>query len=182
VAKELEELRAFRLKLDVEADPSFKKFDEQVTANVESIYSKLRAAGVGEESIKKIQELGGPGEVDWDSLSSKLNPQLKRYIDGKLFENEDLVEKKKQAIEAAKKNAGEFLKTREQELGKSTEANRKATETEINGMLPQMPWLKEREITANAKPEEKASAESHNKLISEIRENMKRLSMTIARS
>jgi hypothetical protein len=127
--KELEELRKFRQQMDVEADPTFKEYDTKSASNLEAIYSKLTDNKFNKDAIDKIKELGGPANVDWDKLAAdgRITPGLKRFIDGKLFENDDLVEKKKQAIDAAKKNAAEFLKKREEETVRSADSS--ATET-----------------------------------------------------
>lgn len=163
--KELSELREFRQKLDVEAHPSFKSWDAQITQNTESIYAKLKAAGVAEASIKKIQELGGPSEVDWEPLAAKLPSQLKRYIEGKIYENEDLGEKKRVAMEDAKRNASEFLRTQSQS---QTTAARK----EYESFLPRLKWFNEQSVAPTATPEEKAAAETHNKFVKETRQLM----------
>lgn len=160
--KELKDLRDFRLKFDVEADPSFKEWDTKVKANDELIYARLKTAGIDENSIKKIQELGGPSEVNWDSIKDKIPESLMRYIETKLFENEDLGTKKKAAIEVAKQNASEFVKTRQEDIYKQTEGRAKATKEQFDAMLPKFDWLKDKTVPANAKPEEKAAIEAGN--------------------
>src|SRR6185503_8432341 len=55
---ELKELRSFRSKLDVEADPEFKTFDKTIADNTESIYARLKADGFTDEHIAKIKALG----------------------------------------------------------------------------------------------------------------------------
>lgn len=154
-AQELEELRAFRAKLDVEADPKFKEWDAKVAENVQSIYSKLKTAGLEEAVIKKIEAMGGPSEVEWDNLTDKLPPQVKRYIEGKLFENEDLLERKKKAVDAAKSTATDYIKTK-------TTASRSAVEAKVAELSPNIPWL-----------QDKAGDEAHNKRAAGIRATMK---------
>ena len=154
-AKELEELRAFRAKLDVEADPKFKEWDNKVSANVELIYSKLKTVGVEDAVIEKIKVMGGPSEVEWDVLTDKMPAQAKRYIEGKLFENEDLIEQKKKAVEAIKATASEYIKT------KQTGA-RAAVEAKVNELTPRIDWL-----------QEKPGDDAHNKRAAEIKATMK---------
>lgn len=165
---ELKELREFRLKFDAEADPSFRKWDEAVKSNDELIYSKLRGAGVNEESLKKIAELGGPNQVDWESVSEKFSPQLRRYIETKVFENEDLVEKKKAAIEAAKKNVSEFIRTRQEQIFQNTEGRQKAMEKEFNELKPNLEWMQEIKVPATATEADKAKAERNNKIVARV--------------
>lgn len=168
VEKELEELRAFRLKFDVEADPQFNKFDQTVKENEELIYARMKAAGIDENSIKRIKELGGPEQVDWDAIKEKIPAPLMRYIEAKIFENGDLSEKKRQAIEAAKKNASEFVKTRQEEIVNQTTGRAQATKAAFDAMLPKFDWLKEKPIPVTAKPEEKAAIESANSLTKKV--------------
>lgn len=169
IEKELKELRSFREKLDVEAHPSFKTWDVSIAKNVDSIYAKLRAANVQEESIKKIKELGGPSEVDWEPLQEKIPAPIRRYIEGKLFENEDFAEKKRQAIDEAKKNSAEFLRTRSEEFsGKESKFTEEAKK-EYAALTPELKWMTEKTAPATATPEEKAAAETHNKFVKDTR-------------
>ena len=173
VEKELIELREFRQKLDVEADPSFREFDSKITSNDELIYAKLKQAGVDDAGIDKIKKFGGPKELDLESLGDKLPAPIRRYIEGKVFENEDLAAKKDQAIAQAKKNAGEFLKAREEATQTSAASRQKAVETQITEMRPQLAWLQPKDIPANAKPEEKAALQAHNAFVAKIEGDLK---------
>lgn len=169
--KEVEELRAFRQKMDVEADPAFKDYDAKVKNNIDSIYSRLEANGFDKAAIERVKELGGPAGVNWDGLTGKISSTLKRYIEGKLFENEDLAEKKKSAIETAKKNANEYLQGRESAMAKRdddlvTEANKTWSEE----ILPKMAWLKVADVE---KEKDKDQAVAHNKLVEQINGDIK---------
>lgn len=173
--KELEELRDFRRQMDVEADPSFKEFDSKSTANTEAMFSKLAAAGFDKDAIQKVKEIG-LANVDWDKLlaDGKINSGLKRFIDGKLFENDDLVEKKKQAIAEAKKNAEKFLAERAKNDTRTDDAF--ATETNkqwSEAIAPKIDWLKEHTITDKTPAAEKEIAQAHNKLVKEIQADIK---------
>lgn len=173
--KELEELRNFRRQMDVEADPTFKSYDASIASNEEALYSKLAANNFGKDAIEQVKKMGA-ANVDWDKLAAdgKISSSLKRFIDGKLFENDDLVEKKKQAIETAKKNAAEFLKKREAEVVKSADE----VATEVNKewsteLLPKMDWFHTEKIDDKMTPEKKAVAEAHNKLVAEVEQDVK---------
>lgn len=169
IEKELKELRSFREKLDVEAHPSFKTWDVSIAKNVDSIYAKLRAANVQEESIKKIKELGGPSEVDWEPLQEKIPAPIRRYIEGKLFENEDFAEKKRQAIDEAKKNTSEFLRTRSEEFSGKASKFTEDAKKEYAALTPELKWFSEKTAEAKATPEEKAATDSHNKFVKDTR-------------
>lgn len=160
---ELEELRTFRLQMDVEADPAWKEFNSQIEQNDELIYRKLRDSGASEEQLTRIKELGGPNEVDWDSISDRLPSSVKRFIDAKLVENEDLEAKKTLSKENAKKNAADYLKSRESSF-------RSSVESEFKSIVPSMPWMKEKPVTGT--DAEKAAAQAHNKLMAEINMNV----------
>ncbi len=171
--KELAQLREFRQKIDVEADPSFQEFDSKISDNVTAIYSRLTKAGFSKESLDKIKALGGPDKVNWEPLKDKLTPELLRYLDAKLVENEDLVEKKGIAISKAKEKASEFLKTRQSELAKTGAGFTAEVQKEFEAIAPKLPWLKIAEIPKDAKPEVKAKLEAANKAVTEIQADIK---------
>jgi hypothetical protein len=165
--QELKELREFRAKVDIEADPKFREFDEKATRNTEAIYAKLKSAGADDTLIEHIKKLGGPAEVDWDKVVDKLPSQVRRFIDAKLVDNEDLAANKARAIEDAKKNASEYLSKRQVEFSQSSEAIVKATRAAVEASLPNLGWFAVKDIPKDAKPEEKAALEAHNKFVKE---------------
>lgn len=170
---ELSELRTFRQKVDVEADPEFKKFDDQVTTNEAVIYSKLKAAGFKDDTIARIKEIG-LSDVDWDALKDKIHPNLRRFIDAKIVENEDAAEKKILAINKAKDNAAEYVKTRGAEMARTGAEAIARAEAKVQEIRPKSaPWLVKKEIPAAAKPEEKAALEAHNTFVASIEQDIK---------
>ncbi len=169
--KELEELRTFRKSLEVESDPQFKEFDTKIAANEEFILSRLKQAGASDELVAKVKEIG-VSDVNWDELAGKLPPSLRRIVDAKLVENETIAENKKQAITKAKANVDEFFKARTEAEAKQTTARQEKTKAEVDRHLPQMGWLAVKPIPADAKPEEKAALEAHNKLVTETKEDI----------
>lgn len=171
VQKELEELRAFRQKMDVEADPSFKTWDIEISSTTEAIYDKLKANGFTEEHIKRIKDLGGPGEVDWDKIKDRIPDSVRRYLDTKIVNLEELAEKKVKAIAAAKKNASEFLATRQKEVEATSETFVKEATSKYEELVPKMEWLVEKTAAKDAPPAEKAAIEAHNKLVKEAKED-----------
>ncbi len=173
VEKELKELREFRQKLDVEADPAFKEWDAKVKANEEGIYKKLIEAGLGKDVVEKIKGFGGPTEVDWEALNAKIPAPIRRYIEGKLFENETLAENKTLALAKAKENAGEYLKTRSEAFGAQTTEFTKTTLAEFNAIAPRIEWLMEKKAPANATKEQLAEIETHNAFIAKVQPDLK---------
>ena len=170
IETELKELRAFRNKLDVEADPEFKTFDKSITDNIESIYSRLKTDGFTDKHVEEIKKLGGPSEVDWESISGKMSSAVKRFIDAKLVENENLADKKNRAIEEAKKNAEEYLRAKQEaQTGQVTQHN-KQVELKVKELVPQLGWLEERKSKDGATEVEKGVVAAHNKLVKESNE------------
>lgn len=151
--------------MDVEADPAFKTYDKTIADNLEAIYAKLKAAGVPEDQIAKIKELGGPAEVDWSAPGVTLSTTLRRYLDAKLVENETLLEKKQAALKSAKASALQYVSSKQEEAAKSVEARNKAVTDEINALLPKFTWFRELKPKDGATEDEKESIKAHNELI-----------------
>lgn len=168
--KELKELRAFRSSVDVEADPVFLTYDVKTKENLDSIYVKLAELKTPAEAIEKIKELGGPENVDWDSV--KMASPLRRFIESKLANNMELADQKKAALEAAKKNATEYLKTRRAEFEKTTGDESKVVEGEISALAKDFPWMSAKQVRAMASESEAKETEAHNKIATDIREMM----------
>jgi hypothetical protein len=162
IEQELKELREFRQKLDVEADPTFKEYVEEIKTNDESIFSKLKEVGASEEVLTKMRTIGTK-DLDWDSILEKLPPVARRYVENKLAVNEDLAEQRSRAVDEAKKNASEFLAEREKKNTQSELAHYAAAETHFGKVSTQLPWFKVQKAEATATPEEKAAIEEENK-------------------
>jgi len=173
VEAELKDLREFRRKLDVEADPEFKKFDDESNAQTESIYGKLLSVGVPDHTIEKIKSMGGVFKVQWDPILEKLPSAAKRFIEVKLTQLEDLKEKKTAAITTAKKNSEEFLTQRAQAGEVAKKEYREKAATTLDSMLPKLDWFVEKKATDKSTEAEKASITEHNKLLTETKEAIK---------
>jgi hypothetical protein len=167
IEKELKELRGFRNKMDVEADPAFKTYDKTVEENNESIYSRMKSEGFTDANIAEIKKLGGPLNIDWESLTKHMSPSLKRFVDAKLVENETLSDKKKRALEDAKKNADEYLRNKEESQTQSAEKHNKEVELKVKELVPQLGWLEERKPKDGATEADKAAVTRHNALVKE---------------
>lgn len=173
VEQELKELREFRRKLDVEADPEFKKFDDEHNSNAESIYGRLKAVGVADTTIEKIKGMGGIFKVQWDPILEKIPSQARRFIEVKLTQLEDLRDKKAAAVAAAKKNSEEFLTQRAQAGEQSKQAFRAQASKSLDSMLPKMDWFVEKKPTDKSTEAEKASIVEHNKMLNDTKEAIK---------
>lgn len=165
--QELNELRAFRKQLDVEYDPSFKQFDTSIKQNDESILGKLKEAGIEDEVIKKIREIG-VAQVDWDTILPKLPSGIKRFVENKLFANDDLKEQRNRAVDTAKKNADKFLQDRQQATEKQSKAEQAQVQSDFKDLLSKLPWSQRKTVPATATAEEKAGVTAHNKFLDEV--------------
>lgn len=154
--KELEELRTFRRSVDIENDPEFRgRFDGKIETNNNAIMSKLSEAGMGQEQIDAIKKLGGPEQVDWEPLLPKLPVALRRFIETKLVQNEDLRTEKKDTVTQARKDPSIFEKQK-------VEQRSKVLVETANQHLSKLAWTVEKPIPANATPEEKAKLTAAN--------------------
>ena len=166
---ELTELRQFKLAHEVESDPSFKEFSSKIENNNASIFKKLEAAGFTEEHFSRLREIG-LDKVNWDPIFEKLSVQTQRSIEAKLVDNENLAEKREEALAAAKANASGFLKQRsEREIGELTKT--------VNEHIKGLAWTAEKPVPATATPEQKAALEAENNF---ARETMGRLKTYLA--
>jgi hypothetical protein len=165
--KELDDLRGFRAKLDVEADPAFKEYDSKVTQTTESIYARLIAGGAAPEVVEKIKSMGGINAIEWDPLLEKLAPTIRRFIEAKLVEIEDIGERKATALKDAKENAQKYIQERQEKVSKSQETSNQQARQHGEKLLADTAWMKPKEISANATPEQKKEAEGYNAFLKE---------------
>lgn len=173
--KELEDLRQFRARLDVEADPAFKEFDRKVASGQEFIYDQLRKSpAVTDEVIEKIKKLGGPEKVNLDKLFESIgDPDMKRLVEHRISEIEQIKWQKEQSIKTTKANIKEHLEKRQQEADQFATGHRQSTQAEIDVHSKKLEWLAEKKDTATATAEEKAANAEHNKFVATVRGHMK---------
>ena len=162
---ELEELRGFRAKMDVEADPAFKSYDLKAVEVSESIYAKLLAGGATAPVIEKIKALGGINEVNWEPILKNLPDQIRRSIESKLVEVEDLGERKEKALKEAKENAGKYLAQKQEQTVKQKEISTQKALAYGEKLLAETEWMKPKQVPSGATPAEKAKIEEHNKFL-----------------
>lgn len=167
IHKELEELRTFRAKLDVEADPKFKSYDKEITDNHNFIYSQLLKTGkITQENIDQIKKYGGPGKVNLEKVFEVVNdPHVRRVIEAKLADEEMLHFKKEQAIKETKENVAGYLKEREEAYTKATKDHTHATQKEFSSLVAKMDWTKTKTASKDADATVKAEIEAHNKFV-----------------
>jgi hypothetical protein len=153
--KELAELRQFKLAKDVTSDPAFKKFDTDITANVDTIYATLKEAGYKDEHIAKIKELGGPDGVDWDPILEKLPVQSRLLVQAKLVENKTLSQGRGSALTAAQANAENYTRER-------SERENKEVTAVVEAHLKSLDWARIQDIPATATDVQRKEMEAAN--------------------
>lgn len=171
-SKELEELRAFRARLDVDLDPKFKEFDAKVNETHEFIYEQFRQNGViGEDGIEKMKKLGGPdpAKVNMDTIFEAMkDPALQRKIETKMADVDMLRYQKDQALKATKDNVGQYMKEREEVFKNSTTQHNTATKTRLGELMGKLDYFKPTVLAADADVATKKSAEEQNAFLKDV--------------
>jgi hypothetical protein len=154
LAKEVEDLRNWRAKLDVEFDPKFKEFDKQVASAHEFIYAQLKTSPVVTDAmIEKIQKLGGPEKVDMPKLFDAIkDPIIQRMVESKMADVAHVNFNKNKAIEEAKSNISQYQKQQQETFAATVNGHREATANELRPMVDALGFLQEKT------PDEKADA------------------------
>lgn len=170
--KELEELRAFRARLDVDLDPKFQEFDKKVNETHEFIYAQLRQNGViGEEGIEKMKKLGGPdpSKVDMEKIFEAMkDPATQRRIEAKMADVEMLRYQKEQAVKSTKDNVGQYMKEREVAYKNATTQHNTATKTRLGELMGKLDYFKPKTAAVNADTAAKKDAEEHNVFVKDV--------------
>lgn len=173
--KELAELRAWRAKLDVDADPKFKDFDARVETSRQNIYDLLKESSlVTDKVIEQIKGFGGPDKSDLSKLFEAMkDPTLQRMVETKVLDIKMANSEKTRAIAAAKGNVEQWM--RDQQQAKTTEATNRVenTKKELDSFLGSLEWFKsDRVPDAKATDAEKAIITADNALTKQLREEL----------
>lgn len=167
VEKEIEDLRTFRNRLDVEADPKFKEFNKQVASHHEFIYAQLKKSpAVTDAVIDEIKKHGGPEMVNMTKLFEKIgDPTLQRLVEAKVADIEQVKWSREEAIKSAKTNISQYVAEREKQAEQAAFAHRDVTIAELKNIqetVPGLAWLKEVAIDPKWTDVEKKNAEAFN--------------------
>lgn len=174
LAKEAEELRKWRAKMDVEFDPKFKEFDREAEQGRDFIYSQLRKSGaVTEATIDKIKALGGPDKVNMKPVMDVLNDTTsQRLVEASLADIEKAKYRREQAVAQTKENITQYMTERQQELSKASTTSVEDTRKELDGMWASLPWTKPQAAKQGATDAEKTAVENHNKFVESTRQQL----------
>lgn len=174
VTRELNELRQFRAKLDVELDPKFKEYDKAVTQAQEFIYSQLKKSpAINDDVIAEIKKHGGPENVKMDKIFAAIgDQQIQRLVETKLADIEQQKFNKEQAIRSTKENIGQYLTEREKSYKDAASSHNKATQAELTKLTGALDWFKPRKVEAGADDATKAEVEDHNKFVTQTSQQL----------
>lgn len=169
--KELEELRQWRAKLDVDFDPKFKAYDEKVSQAHEFVYAQLRKSpAINDAVIAEIKKHGGPENVNLSKIFEAVkDPVIQRMVEAKVGEIEIQKDEKAQALKSTKDNLQGYLRERQETFQKSATQHTEATQTELTRYLGALDWFKEKTADAKLDAAAKAEVEEHNKFLTEMK-------------
>jgi hypothetical protein len=172
--KELEDLRQWRAKLDVEASPKFQEFDKKVAANQEFIYAQLKKSpAITDATIEAIKKHGGPEMVNMEKIFEAVkDPAMQRLIENRLADIEQQKFEKEKAVSDTKANIGEYLKQQKESYAKSATAHNDATKTHFDEYAAKLPWFKEKPVDEKADEATKKATAEHNAFIKTVKNHM----------
>lgn len=172
---ELKELREWRAKLDVEADPSFKEFDKKVGEAREFVYAQLqKSPAVTPEILEQIKKYGGPDMVKMDKLWEAIkDPAMQRIVESKLADIEMAKFNKEQAIKTAKENIQTYLAQRTEGFEKArTSHNEQTVKAYQDISAKALDWMKLQDIDPKADAEKQKAAKEHNDFVTNVQDQI----------
>jgi hypothetical protein len=167
--KQLEEMKLWRAKLDVDFDPKFKHFDHQINEARDFIYAQLKQNPVvTPELLEKIKAFGGPENTTMTKLFEAANdPALQRIVESKVADIKMLQYQREQALKSTKDNVADYLKERESAFTKAASAHTENTQNSLNQMLHTFEWMKEK--PAGTDDASKKAATEYNTFLTELK-------------
>jgi hypothetical protein len=163
--KELNELKEWRAKLDVEFDPRFKQFDAKVAEGEDFIYAQLKKSSVVTDAvIDQIKKFGGPVNSNMSKLFEAIgDPVLQRIVESKIADLTMLKYQKDQALAATKSNITQYLQEREKAFTEATTA----TQKELSNLLGSLDFMKDKPVEGDETA--KKSATDYNNNIARVK-------------
>lgn len=172
--KELSELRQWRAKLDVDADPKFKEFDKQISQSQEFIYAQLlKSPVITDAIIAEIKKHGGPENVKMEKIFEAIkDPTLQRLVESKIADVEMAKFNKEQAIKDAKEHIGRYMEDRSKAYQEAVSSHTTATKTHLDSLTAKLPWYAMKQAPANADAAGKEAVEKHNAFVAGLQKNV----------
>lgn len=172
--KELEDLRAWRARLDVDFDPKFKDFDKKVSTTQDFIYDLLKKSPVVSDAvIEQIKKFGGPENSNLTKVFEAMkDPTLQKLIENKIADIAALKFEKSQAVKEAKGNIQQWMTERQQATAKEHSERAGIIQNEVNGLMASTEWAKDKTIDPKSSATDQAAAKAHNDLMKQVREEL----------
>lgn len=172
--KEVKDLRAWRAKLDVDADPKFKEFDKQVSTAQEFIYAQLKKSpAISDEVIQEIKKFGGPENVNMSKIFDHVkDPTLQRLVESKLADIEMAKFNKEAAIKVAKENISQYMTERQKQLEQVANGDAAATQKFLGELTAKLDWFKEKKAPDNADEATKQSVNDYNNFVTDTKKQL----------
>jgi hypothetical protein len=173
--KELKELRNFKTSLDYQNTDEFRtKFGEPLANNEAEIFERLKAAGIKDDGIAKIKEIGLDG-LDWDGLVSSLPGNNKLVVQALVVERERLKLAAEKAASAVKMSPAEYAKQQAERVKAERDAAAKREEQEFAQSIDpyltkeRAPWFYPQEVPTDADEAKRQEIAENNKFAEEQR-------------
>jgi len=172
--KEVSELRAWRAKLDVDADPKFKTFDKEVLNAQEFIYAQLKKSSVvTDEVIAEIKKYGGPEHINMTKIFDAIkDPTTQRLIESKLADIEMSKFNKENAIKSVKENLGQYMTERQKAFEQASSGHNSATEKYLGELTGKLDWFKPQKAADNADETAKNTVKAHNEFVTQTKQQI----------
>jgi len=169
IMKELEDLRQWRAKLDVDADPKFKEHEKTISMSQEFIYAQLRKfPNITDEVIAKIKKNGGPENVNLEKIFEAMgDPTIQRLVESKIADIEMAKFHRDQSVKAAKENISGYMTERQKQWEAAATKHNVDTEAVLKQHMPKLEYLNTKQIPAGADEAAKKSIEAHNTFVKE---------------
>lgn len=158
-------------KLDVEADPKYKEYDNAINSASDFIYAQLKKhPAVTDAVIAEIKKYGGPDKVKLEKIFEAIkDDQTETLVKAKLADIAVARYNKEQAVTTAKQNIDQYIQEKQTESQRTATAYQDEVKKELNDMWSNLAWTKKREIPATASADDKTAAENHNKFVDQVR-------------
>lgn len=169
VTKELEDLRQWRAKLDVEVDPKFKEYEKTISTSQEFIYAQLKKSPkITDETIAAIKKHGGPENINLTKIFEEIaDPTIQRLVESKVADIEMAKFHRDQAIKSAKENITGYMADRQKQWESAATQHNSDTAAVLNQHIPKLEYLQEKPIPAGVDAATKKSLEAHNAFVKE---------------
>lgn len=169
VTRELEDLRQWRAKLDVEVDPKFKEYEKTISTSQEFIYAQLKKSPkITDETIAAIKKHGGPENINLTKIFEEIaDPTIQRLVESKVADIEMAKFHRDQAVKSAKENITTYMADRQKQWDAAATQHNSDTAAVLNQHIPKLEYMQEKPIPAGADVATKKSIEAHNAFVKE---------------